>query len=268
MAAVDRILLVTDLTPPTDRALERAVQLAVQFDADLTMLAVVASEDARTPRNVEAEARRHLMAVPGASEVAPMVAVAEGDIAATAAEYAGLWNADLMVTGIDRRDQSSWLQCTSTAERISVASPAPLLAVRSRPFGPYASALVAVDFLDTSARAVTCAMTVVAAGGIHLLHVLDAPGLAPGGQPVAAGAFDSDFRRLLTEADGAGRTVGMSVRVGPVMDAILHAVQEEGPDILVMGTEGRRGIGRTLLGSTAHDVLDRVACDVLLVRAP
>lgn len=54
---------------------------------------------------------------------------------------------------------------------------------------------------------------------------------------------------------------------GDAADAILEAAAEEKADLIVMGTHGRGGLSRMLLGSVAEHVLRRAPCPVLTVRA-
>lgn len=49
-------------------------------------------------------------------------------------------------------------------------------------------------------------------------------------------------------------------------DAILEAVSARGVDTIVMGSHGRRGLGRLLLGSQASEVLARSSVPVLIVK--
>lgn len=49
-------------------------------------------------------------------------------------------------------------------------------------------------------------------------------------------------------------------------DAILKAAKDVHADLIVIGTHGRRGLSRALLGSVAEDVLRRAPCPVLAVR--
>jgi len=49
---------------------------------------------------------------------------------------------------------------------------------------------------------------------------------------------------------------------------ILRVAQEAGCDLIVMGTHGRTGLGRLLMGSVAEQVVRRSSCPVLTVKAP
>lgn len=55
---------------------------------------------------------------------------------------------------------------------------------------------------------------------------------------------------------------------GKPADEILKLAKNEGVSLIVMGTEGRTGVGRLLMGSVAEEVLRRAPCPVLTVKLP
>jgi nucleotide-binding universal stress UspA family protein len=58
------------------------------------------------------------------------------------------------------------------------------------------------------------------------------------------------------------------VKVGVPWEEIVAAAADEHADMIVMGTEGRTGLDRLLLGSVAERVVRRAPCPVLTVRPP
>ena len=76
-------------------------------------------------------------------------------------------------------------------------------------------------------------------------------------------------RRNLAAAGLAASSVRLHnvVREGDVMDVIGSAWKEAEPDLLVMGTHGRRGIARLFLGSHAEHVLFGYRSDILILRS-
>jgi nucleotide-binding universal stress UspA family protein len=56
------------------------------------------------------------------------------------------------------------------------------------------------------------------------------------------------------------------VDVGSVADTLVRLAGEHDAQAIVLGTHGRGGVVRRLLGSTSHDVLGRAPCAVVLVR--
>ena len=68
------------------------------------------------------------------------------------------------------------------------------------------------------------------------------------------------------EASAAGATTRWKLSVGVPFEEIVRAAREEGADMIVMGTHGRRGLDRLLLGSVANRVIRLADCPVLTVR--
>lgn len=71
---------------------------------------------------------------------------------------------------------------------------------------------------------------------------------------------------LTTRLRVAGCTVRSLVRSGPAAETILAVATEEQVELIVIGSNARRGISRRLLGSVAEAVVRQAACPVLLVR--
>lgn len=77
--------------------------------------------------------------------------------------------------------------------------------------------------------------------------------------------------KTLEEMAAAARASGLRVqtrlRTGTPHAEIVAAVAEEGADLVVIGTHGRGGLDRALLGSVADRVVRRAPCPVVTVRA-
>jgi nucleotide-binding universal stress UspA family protein len=58
-----------------------------------------------------------------------------------------------------------------------------------------------------------------------------------------------------------------TVEVGDPRDTIVNTAQSLRADLIVMGTHGRRGLSRAMMGSVAEDVMRHAPCPVLTVRA-
>ncbi len=74
-----------------------------------------------------------------------------------------------------------------------------------------------------------------------------------------------DAARAKVEAAGLVAETFHAPRQRPA-DAILAAAGQQGSDLIVMGSHGRRGLGKLLLGSQAADVLSHAAIPVLIVK--
>jgi nucleotide-binding universal stress UspA family protein len=79
-----------------------------------------------------------------------------------------------------------------------------------------------------------------------------------------------DGQALLTAAAarGAGAvTPWQFLREGKPADQIIAAAREWRADLIVLGTHGRSGVARVILGSTAEGVMRGAPCPVVAVRA-
>ena len=66
----------------------------------------------------------------------------------------------------------------------------------------------------------------------------------------------------------AGRDVVTEVLHGRPGTEIVEAARRRSVDVIVIGSRGRTGLGRTLLGSVAGEVLASAGCSVLIVAPP
>ena len=58
------------------------------------------------------------------------------------------------------------------------------------------------------------------------------------------------------------------LREGDAAEEVLRVADDVGADLIVMGTHGRTGLGRVLMGSVAEAVLRGSRCPVLVVKGP
>ena len=63
------------------------------------------------------------------------------------------------------------------------------------------------------------------------------------------------------------RSMELEARVGEPAEEIIEFAEQQGTDLIVMGTHGRQGIKRYWMGSVAEAVVRRASCPVMTVRA-
>lgn len=184
---------------------------------------------------------------------------------------------DLVVMGTHGRTGLGRVLLGSIAESVVRHAPCSVLAVRpDAALGRFARVLCPIDFSDSSRYAVDLAAELAEAdgGAITLLNVLDPPAVYARGQRMAELARDLD--RYAAEhleqwtAQLAGRTkaaVTKRSRIGHPGAEILAALEEDpAVDLVVMGSHGRIGLERLLLGSVAEKVVRHARCPVLVAR--
>jgi nucleotide-binding universal stress UspA family protein len=184
---------------------------------------------------------------------------------------------DLVVIGTHGRTGLARILLGSVAEQVIRHAPCSVLAVR--PDGepvPFKHALCPVDFSESSRHAAELAVELVHTGGvgITLLHVLELP-VAFSGVPLsddfvrdldkhAAERLDDWVRTLAAKASVPLIARSRIGRPGAQTLAALDA--DPSFDLVVMGSYGRTGLRRMLLGSVAEQVVRHAKVPVLVAR--
>jgi nucleotide-binding universal stress UspA family protein len=104
---------------------------------------------------------------------------------------------------------------------------------------------------------------------IRVVTVTDEPERGAGGHgprvsPASQRIVDATAARLMD----AGRDVVTEVLYGRPAERIVETAADRTVDLIVIGSRGRTGLGRTLLGSVAGEVLASAGCSVLIVGPP
>jgi nucleotide-binding universal stress UspA family protein len=135
--------------------------------------------------------------------------------------------------------------------------------------------LVATDFSETSEAAVAYAVGLADKLGakLYLLHAIGVPmyGIPELGVAVSAAMIDSivrDTQVALDKMTKAYAPVKLEplLRTGDPRDLIVQTAADVRAELIVLGTHGRRGVSRALLGSVAENVLRHAHCPVLTIR--
>jgi nucleotide-binding universal stress UspA family protein len=115
------------------------------------------------------------------------------------------------------------------------------------------------DFSDCSRRAGVQAADVARHFGaqLHVLHVDD---------PVAAPTPPSRLTRATADLDVDGE-VTTAIALGVPAHAICAYARGVDADLIVMGTHGRTGVSRAVLGSVAEAVVRHARCPVMTIPA-
>jgi nucleotide-binding universal stress UspA family protein len=138
--------------------------------------------------------------------------------------------------------------------------------------------LVPTDFSDSAEHALDYAVALAGKLGatVHLLNAITIPalGIPELGLALTSTMMESTVRshqgaldQLATRrASASVANIATILRTGDARDVIAEVAREIGADLIVMGTHGRRGVRRALLGSIAEGVLRIAPCPVLTIR--
>jgi universal stress protein E len=189
------------------------------------------------------------------------------------ATVAGDTQALAVVVGASTRPWA-WRRLGTTADRLIRRCTRPVLMLApNRPLPP-TKAIFAVDLTPLSGGALASALEVLEAidslpGSLEALFVLD-PAEQRGSlqfspEQIERFAQEELARFLTTYAGTHAARINPRVVTGEPRDGLLGRLESEQPDLVVVGTHGRKGLDRLLLGSVATAVLDRVESHVLVI---
>ncbi|HYV36014.1 MAG TPA: universal stress protein [Gemmataceae bacterium] len=140
---------------------------------------------------------------------------------------------------------------------------------------PIHNILFPTDFSPraTAAFPVACALARDHDAELLILHVRDMPVIAvaefgavpPPERPTRAAVLEK-----MNDYEPADEKVRFEYIVADGMpgDEIVRTAKERGVDLIVMGTHGRTGLSRLVMGSVAEDVMRKAPCPVLTMKAP
>jgi universal stress protein A len=141
---------------------------------------------------------------------------------------------------------------------------------------PPRNILVPIDFSEPSEKAATaaCALAMKTGATVHLLHAYVIPvesvGLALTVSQQYVTQFVAESKAQMQELAAKlcpGASMGpLLVESGDPREVITEQAKKLHAELIVMGTHGRRGISRALIGSVAESVVRTAHCSVLVVR--
>ncbi|MEO1168127.1 MAG: universal stress protein [Pseudomonadota bacterium] len=269
----DRVILfATDLTARCDRPLDRAIQLAREWDAKLVLLHVLESQSV-TPENIAAAEQRVRQDIEDAG-IRFEIDIAEGKVAETVEAKAAEHDADIIVTGVARFNTFGDFVLGHEVDKLIRKTNIPILIVKSKPRTPYQQLLVTTDFSKPSQNALETALDLFPALPIDLVHAFHVPfeGFIKAEDALAevraeqSEYADAFIERLALDPDGQKRLTLKLLADGTTCEAVCRHANSLKNSLTVVGTHGRGGIRAAMIGSVAEALLEALPGDVLMIR--
>ncbi len=278
-----KILVATDFSERSDRALRRATLLARQFGAALELIYVVDDEQARRIVETERNEAESLLQKTAAT-LRDVDGVACEARVALATPFKGIVQAarelapDLLVIGSHRRQVLRDVFIGTTAERTIRSVGCPVLMVNGPPAGEYRQILQTTDLSDASRDALG-RLELLGIGEharVSILYVFDAPALrtafshtfpADDQQHYLEAARRDATRELADFVEVAGLGVHRHIakqEKTAIQHEVLDTAVEIKADLIVLSTHGRSGLAKMFMGSVTEHVLRTSHIDVLV----
>lgn len=279
-----RILAATDFSTRSNRALRQAGLLAGAGGAQLDIVHVV--DDDRPQQMLEMETREaeqilaeQTNAMAELSDVACHPVVVVGDPFDAILRTAEAAKADLIVMGQPRRQLLRDILVGTTIERVIRAGSFPVLMVNNEAQQRYERILIAVDLSEPSVNAILVARKAGLLSGSHptLVHAFEAPArgkmlIANAERTTIDSYVEQERQKARAELVACLAVHGlereqwpMLVEEGGAWEILARTVARMRPDLILMGTCGRSGIVKVLLGSVTEEALRSLDVDILVV---
>lgn len=285
-APPQRILLATDLGARSDRALDRAAQLARQWNAALIVVHALERapdianwsryDDAPSWRRppdpavaIERQIRRDLR-----DPVSDLkIYIEEGEPHQVVLDIVARERCDLIVLGTARDETLGRVALGANVQQLVRRAPVSVLVVKTRPAGPYNHILVGTDFTDEARHGLSVAGKLFPDSLFTVMHAFDLPyrWLAtdtPLSREFAAMERDTINSFVAEAALPSGLRVVTLTEHGPPEIMLRKYVVEKNANLTVIGALGRGLLFHVLVGGNAPRIVDGVPSDVLVVRAP
>lgn len=215
----------------------------------------------------------------------PGVKVREGVLhgrpATVIVDEARSMRADLIVVGSRGHGTIEAMLLGSVSAEVVDHAPAPVLVARGSRID---RVVLAWDGSACASRAADLLLTwpIFANSAVRVVSIADGEvpwwtGLSEAGSPESMSSFveavdasrrqhDQFAAEMTAQLQAVGLTAEADRRAGDAASEIMAAATDSKADLIIMGTHGRTGLGRLILGSVARNVLQHAPCSVLVVH--
>jgi universal stress protein E len=282
MRLIERILVATDFSQSADDAVKMASYLAKGFDASVQLIhampplpgVAVSSTLIKEQITNYLDTMRQALLDDGVSTVESVLV--SGKPFARIIDCAEEQNANVIVVGSGQNTRNDQYRVGITAQRLERRAQRPVLVVKPGAAPPINHVVCPVDFSQTSAgalresihiarglRAKLCVMTVVQPLKSLLPRFVT---VTDEMQQQQVSGHEASFDEFLREFDFHDIEYEKLVCEGQPHEEILRVANEFQADLLVMGSVGRTGVARLLMGSVAEKVARQLPCSILTVK--
>jgi nucleotide-binding universal stress UspA family protein len=280
----NRILVAVDGSESSLNALRQTFPLARAEGSTIKVAAVVPPHEGElrlvgVRQNVaEMMSEPYVNALKDAQELADAAGVRvetileHGEPHETIVELAEAERCDLIVVGVRGCNPADQVLLGSMTARVIGYSHTDILVVPKDSHMGLDHILVSVDGSESSKGAVKSAIELHRSYGsaVTVLAVADIPPHIYGVDPSVAEALMGKARKHLDEAVGQALAAGVQVepllREGEPPQLIVQLARETKSNLIVMGSHGRTGLKRLLMGSVTERVVGHAGCPVLVAR--
>lgn len=283
MKTLEKILLATDFSGSSDKAVKWSISLAKKFKSEIILLHVISKDyDLNLVTNMVRKAAMDQMSIirsqlelEGISTAKPIIRI--GKICDVISQVADERDVNLILIGSGEKDSKERFVIGTTTNKVLRKADKPVWVIKNDAEKEIRNVLCPVDFSDSSRRALKNAIHITRKfkAQLHVLNVV--PHIPPEFarlrvnletiEESIAKEQESHFKNFYEEFEFFGIDWSTMERMGDPAVEILNCVNEINADLLIMGTHGRKGINRLFMGSVTEKVIRELPCSFVTTKA-
>ncbi len=274
--AMKTILLATDLSANSDRALERSLKIAKELNCTLRILHVTI-DDENKAENTD-KINNYLKAYKDADDLNIVIDIIHSNKPyKTIPEFATEVKADLIIIGLHGHTNIRDLFLGTTVERVLINSTTPILMVKDKPISSYKRILCGIDFAPASKRAFRTATKIAPNASFKIIHTYKNSPIYPNPQFInIMGKYVlseeerkkamADFIKEETDLfwkNSDGKTIKLNyefLKSDPYY-AIIQETEKRNIDLIAIGAYAEPS---EKIGAVADSLMADPPCDILV----
>lgn len=269
-----RILVATDLSARSDRAVLRAIKLAEKLQAKLTVINIIDDQIPRglidSSKDIAQDEIKNCLKDYN-SQVEIDIKIVEGNAYEQILKASYEEDVDLLVVGIHRHVDSDEPVIGRVIQRLVNFSHKPIIIVRDRSEKDYNKILAPVDFTNSSVISLKFAVNNFPEANFDLIHTYQAPfmGIAGSSSTIseqAKKASEEDLDEITKDIEkNQPIKINKIIKKGHISNILFEEIEYLHPDLLVIGCSEKHFLARFADASIMDQVLADPPCDVLIV---
>ncbi len=283
MQLIKNILIATDFTKSSKTVIDNAIALGQKFSSNIFLIYVY-------PEEIKNKKSRLMMEEAAISKMDKIVKTIEskdlvvkktflrnGNCVDAVVRTADRINANLILIGSGELTKKEVYKLGTTADMIIRKSEVPVWVVKKDSKVEIANVFCPVDFSDQSKRALMDAVYIaryfnasLVIFSVYELYDKSFPRFYPesgGMNKLFKTKHESKLKDFMKTVDIKGLDFSLVVKAGDPAKEILKSIKKNKPDLLIMGTAGKSGISRWLMGSVTEKVTREVPCSFITVKS-
>ncbi|WP_430817593.1 universal stress protein [Carboxylicivirga sp. RSCT41] len=283
MKLLQNILVTIDFSESSEYVLEKSIRLAKKFNSQITLMHVISDHhmSSKLDKFLDDTVKAQLDKIASEIEEADVdlkdIIIEHGVPFEKIIEEVQINDYNVIVAGSLAKPESETFKLGTTVEKLIRKNPIPIWVVKPEPLRKVKKILCPVDFSDASHRALNNAITLAQSfkAELFIQHIYPPVSYSPMWRDMdyeeekknLRVIQEAEFNEFLEPFDMKNISYKKVTAEGVDYQEILKFISENNIDLLLMGTTGKTGLSRILMGSTTTKVTRELPCSFITTKA-